>query len=62
MTPYNTGKVKIGAAYTPRPRPEYSHGFSGPHKRPFFERADRPVMWTCLVAFVSALVILLSGR
>ncbi len=61
MTPYNTGKVKIGAAYTPRPRPEYSHGWSGPHKARFFDRVDRPVTWTCLIATVAFVVIVLSG-
>jgi hypothetical protein len=61
MTPYNTGKVKIGATYTPRPRPEYSHGFSGPHKRPFFDKVDTPVMKACLLAAIAFVVIVLTG-
>ncbi len=59
-TPYNTGKVKIGGAYVPRMKPEHSHGMTGPHKRPFFDREDRIVMWTCIGSLI-ALAIILSG-
>lgn len=60
-TPYNTGKVKIGAAYTPRLRPEVAHGITGPHTRPFFDRHDRIVMRACLLAIVIFSLIQLAG-
>lgn len=60
-TPYNTGKVKIGGAYVPRMKPETSHGITGPHKRPFFDRADRIVMRVALLAVLAFGVIMLAG-
>jgi hypothetical protein len=61
-TPYNTGKVQIGAAYTPRIKPETSHGITGPHKRPFFDTADWLVVRVALFAVLAAGVIMaLSG-
>lgn len=60
-TPYNTGKVKIGGAYVPRMKPETSHGITGPHKRPFFDRADWIVMRVALLAVLAFGVIMLAG-
>ena len=60
-TPYNTGKVRIGSAYTPRIKPLASQGVSGPHRRRLFDSPDRVVMATCALAVTALAVILLAG-
>jgi hypothetical protein len=46
MTPYNTGKVLIGSAYTPRIKPERASPVSGPNR----PRSDGTRLWACVLA------------
>jgi hypothetical protein len=61
MTPYNTGKVKIGSAYTPRMKPEIAHGMTGPHKARFFSNMSTSALKVALLAVIAFVVIVLSG-
>jgi hypothetical protein len=59
MTPYNTGKVLIGSAYTPRIKPEGSHALSGPHTR---RDVDRSVAyWVVACAALLCVVLRVWG-